>query len=111
MKPPLFVLLVYLALVLFIGLYSHRLFRPTGESYFVADRSIGPFVLLMSLFGTNMTAFAILGASAEVKPTTSPSTSRAATHLIDFSTMILLDGSPSRRARTNRSGWMYPATR
>ena len=59
------VLMVYLGLVLFIGLYSHRLFRPTGESYFVADRSIGAFVLLMSLFGTNMTAFAILGASAE----------------------------------------------
>jgi SSS family solute:Na+ symporter len=59
------VLLVYMGLVLFIGFYSHRLFRPTGESYFVADRSIGPFVLLMSLFGTNMTAFAILGASAE----------------------------------------------
>jgi len=59
------VLLVYLGLVLFIGLYSHRLFRPTGENFFVADRSIGPFVLLMSLFGTNMTAFAILGASAE----------------------------------------------
>jgi SSS family solute:Na+ symporter len=59
------VLILYMGLVLFIGLYSHRLFRPTGEDYFVANRSIGPFVLLMSLFGTNMTAFAILGASAE----------------------------------------------
>ena len=59
------VLGVYLAMVLFIGLYSHRLFRGTGEDYFVATRTIGPFVLLMSLFGTNMTAFAILGASGE----------------------------------------------
>ena len=59
------ILIVYLSLVLFIGLYSHRLFRGTGEDYFVATRTIGPFVLLMSLFGTNMTAFAILGASGE----------------------------------------------
>ena len=59
------VIIVYLTLVLCIGLFSHRLFRKTGEDYFVASRSIGPFVLLMSLFGTNMTAFAILGASAE----------------------------------------------
>ncbi|NKB65805.1 MAG: sodium:solute symporter family protein [Candidatus Latescibacteria bacterium] len=59
------VIFVYLALVLGIGLVSHRLFRGTGEDYFVASRTIGPFLLLMSLFGTNMTAFAILGASGE----------------------------------------------
>ena len=59
------VLVVYMAAVLFIGLSSHRMFRGTGEDYFVAGRTIGPFVLLMSLFGTNMTSFAILGASGE----------------------------------------------
>jgi len=59
------IILIYLALVLIIGLASHRLFRGTGEDYFVATRSIGPFVLLMSLFGTHMTAFALLGASGE----------------------------------------------
>jgi len=59
------VLVVYLALVLAIGLWSHKLFRGTGEDFFVATRTIGPFVLLMSLFGTNMTAFALLGASGE----------------------------------------------
>ena len=41
--------------------------RPHGkeevEDYFLAGRSLGPFVFLMSLFGTNMTAFAILGSS------------------------------------------------
>ena len=56
---------LYLTSVLAVGLLSHRLFRGTGEDYFVATRSIGPFVLLMSLFGTNMTAFSILGASGE----------------------------------------------
>ncbi len=56
---------LYLAGVLSVGILSHRLFRGTGEDYFVATRSIGPFVLLMSLFGTHMTAFSILGASGE----------------------------------------------
>ncbi|MEE8137769.1 MAG: sodium:solute symporter family protein [Thermoanaerobaculia bacterium] len=55
----------YLVLVLVIGLVSHRFFRGTGEDYFVATRTIGPFLLLMSLFGTHMTAFSLLGASGE----------------------------------------------
>ena len=59
------IIFVYLILVILVGSFSHRLFRGTGEDYFVATRSIGPFVLLMSLFGTNMTAFALLGASGE----------------------------------------------
>jgi len=59
------VICVYIVLVLAIGLFSHRLFRKTGEDYFVATRSIGSFVLFMSLFGTHMTAFSILGASGE----------------------------------------------
>jgi SSS family solute:Na+ symporter len=56
---------LYLALVLAIGLFGQRLLRGTGEDFFAATRSIGPFVLLMSLFGTHMTAFSILGASGE----------------------------------------------
>lgn len=59
------VIAAYLVAVLAIGTLSHRLFRGTGEDYFVASRTIGPFLLLMSLFGTNMTAFSILGASGE----------------------------------------------
>ena len=59
------ILTAYMCGVLAIGLTSHRLFRGTSEDYFVATRSIGPFVLLMSLFGTNMTAFSLLGASGE----------------------------------------------
>ncbi|MCP3978847.1 MAG: sodium:solute symporter family protein [bacterium] len=59
------VILVYLGLVLAIGLLSNRLFRGTGEDYFLATRSIGSFMLLMSLFGTHMTAFSLLGASAQ----------------------------------------------
>ena len=59
------VISLYLAIVLSIGALSHRLFRGTGEDYFVATRTIGPFILLMSLFGTHMTAFTLLGASGE----------------------------------------------
>ncbi len=59
------VIFAYLGLVLIVGTVSHKFFCGTSEDYFVASRTIGPFVLLMSLFGTNMTAFSILGASGE----------------------------------------------
>ncbi len=56
---------VYLALLLGLGLYSSRLFRGTSEDYMLASHSIGPFLLLMSLFGTTMTAFALVGSTGE----------------------------------------------
>lgn len=59
------IIAAYLAAVLAIGLFSHRFFRGTSEDYFVAARTLGPFILLVSLFGANMTAFALLGASGE----------------------------------------------
>lgn len=59
------IITLYLGLVIGVGVLAHRLFRGTGEDYFVASRSIGAFVLLMSLFGTHMTAFSLLGASGE----------------------------------------------
>ena len=59
------IVFAYLILVLTIGVLGHKLFRGTGEDYFIASRSIGSFVLLMSLFSTHMTAFSILGASGQ----------------------------------------------
>ena len=59
------VIFAYLVAVLLVGGLGHRLFRGTGEDYFLATRTIGPFILLMSLFGTHMTAFSLLGASGE----------------------------------------------
>jgi SSS family solute:Na+ symporter len=59
------IIIGYLAIVLVIGLYSHRFFRGTSEDFFVAARTVGPFILLISLFGANMTAFALLGSSGE----------------------------------------------
>ncbi|HKQ52028.1 MAG TPA: sodium:solute symporter family protein, partial [Pyrinomonadaceae bacterium] len=62
---PAIVVFAYLAIVLYIGIFAFR--RSTGrakaEDYFLASRSLGPFVFLLSLFGSNMTAFAILGSS------------------------------------------------
>jgi len=55
----------YLAVVLYIGIFAFRrsAHREEAEDYFLANRSLGPYVFLFSLFGTNMTAFAILGSS------------------------------------------------
>jgi len=56
---------IYMLLLLSIGVLSNRVFKGTAADYFVASRGIGPFVLLMSVFGTTMTSFAIIGSSAE----------------------------------------------
>lgn len=56
---------VYLALVLYIGIFAFRKATATGEDYFLANRSLGTFVFLFSLFGTNMTSVAILGSSGK----------------------------------------------
>ncbi|WP_145392842.1 sodium:solute symporter family protein [Stieleria neptunia] len=63
--PQLIIILIYLGLLLLLGLSSSRLFKGTKEDYQVASHSIGPFLLLMSLFGTTMTAFALVGSSGE----------------------------------------------
>ena len=57
------VVFAYLAVVLCIGVFGGRTANRDAEGYFLAGRSIGPAVFLLSLFGTNMTAFSILGAS------------------------------------------------
>src|SRR5262245_50454187 len=64
MIPAIFVF-VYLGVVLYIGIFAFRrsTHREEAEDYFLAGRSLGPYVFLLSLFGTNMTAFTILGSS------------------------------------------------
>lgn len=63
--PQLIIILAYLAMLLLLGVLSSRLFRGTKEDYQLASHSIGPFLLLMSVFGTTMTAFALVGSSGE----------------------------------------------
>ncbi|MEM6329692.1 MAG: sodium:solute symporter family protein [Planctomycetota bacterium] len=55
----------YLLLLLGLGLFASRFFSGSKSDYQVASHSIGPFLLLMSLFGTTMTAFALVGSSGE----------------------------------------------
>ena len=57
------IVLVYLTIVLSIGIFASRRGKRSGEDYFVANRSLSQYVFLLALFGTNMTAFAILGSS------------------------------------------------
>ncbi len=56
---------IYLGLLLCLGLFSSRLFKGTSKDYLLASHSIGPFLLLMSLFGTTMTGFALVGSTGE----------------------------------------------
>ena len=63
---PTLVVFAYLGVVLYIGIFAFR--RPSSagdgaEDYFLAGRSLGQTVFLLSLFGTNMTAFTILGSA------------------------------------------------
>ncbi len=56
--------LLYLAGALYIGIFAFGKSRgDSAEDFFLAGRSIGSFVFVLSLFGTHMTAFSILGAS------------------------------------------------
>jgi SSS family solute:Na+ symporter len=61
---PAAVVFAYLAAALYLGIFAFRRSRQrNAEDYFLAGRALGPAVFLLSLFGTNMTAFSILGAS------------------------------------------------
>jgi SSS family solute:Na+ symporter len=60
---PAVVVFIYLGIVLYIGVFAFRRGSESSEDFFLAGRSLGPYVFLLTLFGTNMTAFAILGSS------------------------------------------------
>ncbi|MEM7167608.1 MAG: sodium:solute symporter family protein [Planctomycetota bacterium] len=55
------VVVTYLLVLVAIGWYSSRRSTGTAEDYFLAGRSFGGIVLFMALFGTNVTAFGMLG--------------------------------------------------
>ena len=62
---PTLVIFAYLGVVLYVGIFACRRSagRAGAEDYFLAGRSLGQYVFLLSLFGTNMTAFTILGSA------------------------------------------------
>lgn len=59
------IILGYLALLLVLGMASKLFSRGTSADYFVVSRSVGPFLLLMSIFGTTMTGFALVGSTGK----------------------------------------------
>lgn len=61
----LWIIIGYLALLLTLGVCANRMFRGTSVDYMLASHTIGPVLLLMSLFGTTMTAFALVGSTGE----------------------------------------------
>jgi SSS family solute:Na+ symporter len=62
---PVIVILAYLVLIAIIGSVALRKSKENTEDFFLANRSIGPLVFFLSIFATNMTAFAILGSSGQ----------------------------------------------
>jgi solute:Na+ symporter, SSS family len=62
-QAPLLIIASYLGLLLLLGLAANRLLRRTSRDYMLASHTIGPVLLLMSLFGTTMTSFALIGST------------------------------------------------
>ncbi|MBC7528827.1 MAG: hypothetical protein H7308_14935 [Chthonomonadaceae bacterium] len=60
---PVIVILLYLVVIASIGGAAYRRSKNNTEDFFLAGRTIGSAVFFLSLFATNMTAFAILGSS------------------------------------------------
>ncbi len=62
---PVFVIVAYLTILVLLGVASTRLFRGTSKDYFAASHTVGPVLLLLSVFGTTMTSFAMIGSTAK----------------------------------------------
>src|SRR6516225_534393 len=62
---PVIVVCVYLAIIAGIGSIAFRRSRANTEDFFLANRTIGSMFFFLSIFATNMTAFAILGSSGQ----------------------------------------------
>src|SRR5438132_9530067 len=62
---PVVVIMVYLAVIALVGGIAFRRGKSNTEDFFLANRSVGEMVFFLSLFATNMTAFAILGSSGQ----------------------------------------------
>jgi len=57
------VLISYFVIVLFIGFIARTRWKSTPETYFLADRKLGPLILLGTMVATNFSAFTVFGAS------------------------------------------------
>src|SRR5580765_2233240 len=62
---PVIVVAIYLVIIAVIGSVAFRKTQANTEDFFLANRTVGSMVFFLSLFATNMTAFAILGSSGQ----------------------------------------------
>jgi SSS family solute:Na+ symporter len=62
---PVIVVCIYLVVIAVIGSIAFRRGKQNTEDFFLASRTIGAMVFFLSIFATNMTAFAILGSSGQ----------------------------------------------
>jgi len=62
---PVIVVGIYLVVIAVIGSVAFRKGKQNTEDFFLASRTIGAMVFFLSIFATNMTAFAILGSSGQ----------------------------------------------
>ena len=61
----LYIIVGYLCLLIGLGVVSNRFSKGTAADFFVVNRSVGSFLLLMSIFGTTMTGFALVGSTGK----------------------------------------------
>lgn len=57
------VLCVYFLIVLVIGFIARTRWKSSPETYFLADRKLGPMILLGTMVATNFSAFTVFGTS------------------------------------------------
>ena len=62
---PVVVVCIYLVIIGVIGTLAFRKSQANTEDFFLANRAVGSMVFFLSIFATNMTAFAILGSSGQ----------------------------------------------
>lgn len=63
------IVLAFMGVALFIGLKGYRLTRREPEDYFLAGRSFGTLVLVLTMFTTLMSAFTFFGGAGKVYST------------------------------------------
>lgn len=61
----LFIIIGYLGLLIGLGVISNRYSKGTAADFFIVNRSVGSFLMLMSVFGTTMTGFALVGSTGK----------------------------------------------
>ncbi len=63
MATKIIILSVYFVILLVIGYFARTHWRSTPTAYFLADRRLGPLVLLATMTATNFSAFTVFGTS------------------------------------------------